>query len=616
MRRTRIAGLLPLVIPWAVACSGSVGSTDGALPADDSAADWEGASQGSTTGPVSSNGGMVGSPGSGSSDGPSAPGADLPSTGTPGSTEQPPEAVVDALAAAKPLPLVLDGEPEHYRIIRLTHPQWENSTRSLLGLDDTGQEQNLAADLSGFHTFSNHEELLFLNASLYSDYQLAAEELVALVGSSDGAISAIYDGTDAQGFINTVGRRAFRRPLTQDETQALQTIYDEGASLTENGSTPHARGAAMVLQALMQAPNYLYRTELAAPGARLSGFELAAKLSMVLLGTAPDDALLDAAASGQLDSDDGVRNIASQMLNDDSSAEVMRTFHGELFSFNRYLTITKDAVAEYEPGLNEELQEAAYMFFDRIYQQDLGVEDMLTTTVGYVGPLTAPLYGVQLPGAGGFGGFGMQQAQGLQEMDLGPERPGFFTHLPFLVLNSINLVPDPIHRGVELNHSVLCAEIPLPGAVDTTLPSAQVGQTNRARVDGASGEGTCGATCHAPYINPLGFAFENYDGMGRLRDTDNGSPVDTSATYPFTEGNLTFSGAPQLMQYIAEGQQAHACYSKNLASFALQRDLSTADRALLDSLTASSQQGASVKDLLLAVVTSPAFTTRTTGGAQ
>lgn len=616
MRRTRTAGLVSLLLPWMLACSGEIGGGDGLAPFPGAGENDPTTPGGTNGGPVDSSSGGSGTPGTGGA----LPGdtSNPGNGGTPGTTDAPAEEVLDALRGARALPLVLHGNPEHYRVVRLTHPQWENSTRALLAIDDTGQRQNLAEDLSGFHAFSNHEELLFLNASLYSDYQLAAEELVALADVS-GSISAIYPGNDAQGFISTVGRRAFRRPLTQDETRALQNIYDEGAALSENGSTPHARGAAMVLQALLQSPNYLYRVELTSPGSRLSGYELAAKLSLLLRGTAPSDALLDAAEAGQLDSDDGVRNLASQMLDEASAGEVMRSFHGELFRFNRYLTITKMAVEEYDPELNEELQEAAYKFFDRIYEQGLGVTDILTSTVGYVGPHTAPLYGVQLPNSGGgaFGGFGASpQPQGLQEMDLGSERPGFFTQLPFLVLNSVNLVPDPIHRGVELNHSVLCAEIPLPGAVDTTLPSAQAGETNRERVDAASGVGTCGETCHAPYINPLGFAFESYDGMGRLRETDNGSPVVTEASYPFTEGLLTFSGAPQLMEYMAEGEQSHACYSKNLATFALQRELSAADKALVDSLTADSRSGASVKDLLLAIVTSPAFTTRVAGGAQ
>lgn len=522
-------------------------------------------------------------------------------TATAGPTTMPP--VLD-LENAPPLPLVFRGDPRYARAIRLTHDQWENSVRHILRIDETGEQQNLANDLGALYDFSNHEELLFVNANLYRDYQMAAEELAAMIGMDPAALTDIYPGEDAQGFIETVGRRAYRRPLTAVEIETLQIVYDEGAALTENGSTPHARGAALVLQALLQSPNFLYRLELAEPQARLSGFELAAKLSLLLLDVTPDDALLDMAANGQLDTDDGVRSVVSGMLQDDATALTLQKFHGELFKFNRYLSITKDAatVPEYTPALNEELQQAAYLFFDRIFAQDLGLAEVLTSTTGYVGPNMAPLYGVPSPG----GEFA--------EVDLGPDRPGFFTHLPFLVLNAVNLTPDSIHRGVAINSEVLCGEIPPPPDGNVTLTPAVDGQTNRERITATSGLGTCGQSCHAPYINPLGFAFENFDGLGRLRDTDNGHPVDTTSAYPFTEGRKEFSGASQLMQIMAEGEQAHACYTKHLATFALQRDLTDEDKPVVNALAAESRAGASLKDLITAIVTNPTFTMRAIGG--
>jgi hypothetical protein len=152
-------------------------------------------------------------------------------------------------------------------------------------------------------------------------------------------------------------------------------------------------------------------------------------------------------------------------------------------------------------------------------------------------------------------------------------------------------------------------------AMVSLIPST-AGQTNRERVTATSGPNTCGATCHAPYINPLGFAFESYDGMGRLRDTDNGKPIDTKSAYPFVEGRQEFDGPKSLMAIMAAGEQAHSCYAKHLATFALQRDLSEDDRTEIDALTAESRTGASVKTMLLSLVTNPAFITRQVGGTQ
>lgn len=574
-----------------VGCSGEVGPSSGQQPSPDPSGTFAPAQYDSAGNPIP--------PAVGATPGTSAsvPGA------VPSAPAVPP---VDAQGTPQALPMRLDAEPEYARAIRLTHDQWENSVRYLLAIDETGQRLNLAEDITGFYAFSNHEELLFLNANLYNDYQMAAEELAAAIGMDPDAIRAIHPNEDARDFIETVGRRAFRRPLSETEVQALQGLYDEGAGLTENGSTPHARGAALVLQALMQSPYFLYRLETGDAGTRLSGYELAAKLSLLLLDTTPDDELLDRAGNGDLDNDDGVQAIVSDMLASEGASATLQKFHGELFHFDRFLQISKDpeTVPEYTEDLNEELESAAYLFFDRIFREDLGVSEILTSTTGFAGPLMAPLYGVTISG------------QGVQEVELGPERPGFFTHLPFLIQNSVNLVPDSIHRGVALNLEVLCAEVPPPSDAMVVLLPITEGQTNRERVTATSGPNTCGATCHAPYINPLGFAFENYDGMGRLRTTDNGKPIDTKSAYPFVEGMQEFDGAKSLMNIMATGEQAHSCYAKHLATFALQRELTEDDRDELDAITADSRAGTSVKDLLSSIVTSPAFVTRHTGGTE
>jgi hypothetical protein len=516
--------------------------------------------------------------------------------------------VVAALGNTEPLPMTLDnGDPIFARTVRLTHEQWERSVSWLLNLPNgTGQRSGLTDDALATSDFSNNESLLYISGTLWADYANAAQELAAQVAGDPAALSAIYSGTDANGFITTFGRRAFRRPLTQDEVATYQALFDTGAGLSEGGATDFARGAGLVIEAMLQSPYFLYRVEVTPTGQRLSGYEVAAKLSLLLRGVTPDDALLDAAGQGQLDSDSGVSALAQQMIDEPAFLDVMREYHGEMLTFNRYLTIEKDSAASpgYTPALNQELQEAAYMFFDRIVSEGLGVRDILLSDVGYVGPQMAQFYQVPAP------------TSGFSEITMPPERPGFFTQLPFLVLNSVNMVPDSIHRGVALNLEVLCAQVPPPVA-NVSLPGVSDGQTNRERVDTLTGEGTCGATCHGGYINPLGFAFENFDGLGQLRETDNGQPVDTSSTYPFVEGNLSYSGAPELMQTMANGAQVHDCYAKHLAGFALQRDLDPDDQGLVDTISAESQApGSSIKELMLDLVTNPAFTTRDAGGAQ
>jgi hypothetical protein len=274
----------------------------------------------------------------------------------------------------------------------------------------------------------------------------------------------------------------------------------------------------------------------------------------------------------------------------------MRELHRQLLHLDLYTTLSKIGVPDYTEDLNAELEQASYRFFDRIYSQGLGLREILTSTTGYVGPRMASVYGVAAP------------ANGLEERDLGPARVGYFAQLPYLALYAFNEQPDPIHRGLTLNLDFLCADPGKPVANLPPIPPLMPGQTNREMITTLTGG--CGHMCHTYYINPLGFAFENFDGMGRMRTTDNGKPVDTAAAYPFAEGYKQFSGAADLMGLMANSKQAHACYAKKIAGYALQRDIVQSDLAMLDVMSQVSMAGGSIKAVMLALVADPAFRTR------
>jgi hypothetical protein len=289
------------------------------------------------------------------------------------------------------------------------------------------------------------------------------------------------------------------------------------------------------------------------------------------------------------------------MLGEPSAKTVMQRFHDELLHFDRYAQISKLNVPSYLPALNTELQDVSHLFFDKIFTQSLGVREILTATTGFVGPATAPLYGISVP-AGGYA-----------ERDLGPQRVGYFSQLPFLTLHGFNADPDPIHRGVSMNLDVLCAKLGPPAATIPPIPPIMPGQTNRQRIDTLTS--SCGNQCHNQMINPLGFSFEHFDGMGQYRDTENGGlPIDSSGSYRFMSGTKTFANAAELMRTMADDPQVHLCYAKKLASHALQRDIVASDQPLLQRLaTASMSTSGSVKQVILQLVRSDAFRTHVGG---
>jgi Protein of unknown function (DUF1592)/Protein of unknown function (DUF1588)/Protein of unknown function (DUF1595)/Protein of unknown function (DUF1585)/Protein of unknown function (DUF1587) len=499
--------------------------------------------------------------------------------------------------------LNLNGSPQYYRFVRLTNAQWGRAAQDVLNLDaPSGLEQSFQSPVIGTTDFSNNELVLDVTQESWSTFQTAAETLAAQVTATDTALAKVYSGTDPAGFITTLGRRVYRRPLTSAEQSSYLTLYNQGASLMGTRST-FAKGASLVIRAMLQSPYFLYRTEMGANGAALSGYEMAAKLSLWLRGTTPADTLLDSAAGpGKLDTADGAATLATTMLGESTATSVLRQFHSELLHFDRFAQITKVGVSNYNTSLNSEFLDVSNRFFDDILTQGHGLKEILTSTTGYVGPGTAPLYGMSAP------------SSGYVQQDLGSQRVGWFSQVPYLALYGFNGDPDSIHRGVTLNLDVLCATLGPPAANLPPIPPLEPGQTNRQRIDTLTSG--CGSKCHNDMINPLGFSFEHFDGMGQYRDTENGGlPIDSSGSYTFVDGSTkSWDDAAGLMQVLASTPQTHTCYAKKLASFGLQRDIVASDMPLLNALTSSSMASAgSLKQMIVDLVRNDAFRTHVGG---
>lgn len=491
------------------------------------------------------------------------------------------------------LGIELNGAPQYYRVVRLTNAQWAQSVQDILGLSDpSGLEVTFQSPVAGTTDFSNNELLLDVNQRSWADFQTAAEALADQVTASSTALAHVYPGTDSSGFIRAVGRRVYRRPLTSGEVSSYGTLFKTGSAMSGSKSA-FAKGAALVLRAMLQSPNFLYRTEFTPSDTSLSGYEIAAKLSLWLRGTTPSDDLLDMAPD--LSNANAAAELASVMLDEPGAETVMRQFHGELLHFARFGTISKVGVSSYKTALNAEYEQSSYLFFDKIFSDGLGVKEILTTTTGFMGPGMAKLYGLR------------QTSSGFSEQDLGPERVGFFSQLPFLTLNGLNGDPDPIHRGAAINFDILCATLGPPAAMLPPIPPLEPNQTNRERITTLT-KG-CGGSCHGQLINPVGFAFEHFDGMGQYRDTENdGLSIDTSGEYEFSDGTKPFADAGELMQAMADSEQAHLCYAKKLASFSLQRDIVASDEALVRALAqVSRSDSGSVKRVLTELVKTNAF---------
>jgi hypothetical protein len=229
------------------------------------------------------------------------------------------------------------------------------------------------------------------------------------------------------------------------------------------------------------------------------------------------------------------------------------------------------------------------------------VKELLTSPEAFVDANLAPLYGLS-------GSFGAD----FQRVDMTAEpRRGILTHPGFLALFASERQPDPIHRGVFINQQLLCVELSPPAANVPPLPGEQPNTTNRQRIEALTGKGTCGEGCHYTLINPLGFAFEHYDSLGKHRTLDGGLNVDASGTYVLDGQPQSFQNALELVELMAGSQAAHRCYARNWLYYLAGRLPDAGDAAALDDLAMrSSTQDISTKDLVRALVQSDSFLTR------
>jgi hypothetical protein len=487
-------------------------------------------------------------------------------------------------------PVPLDGSPVYARLVRLTNAQWMRAVRDILQLDAAADlTRAFAASVPVRTEFTNNEKNLFVDQQAQLDFEAGAEAATTLAIGSADALARLYAGTDAAGFVRTIGRRAFRRPLTAEEEATYQAVFALGESMYGRG---FSNGAGLVIRALLESPKFLYRSELVPGGAPLDGYEAASKLSFLLLDTTPSDSLLDQAAAGDLDSADGLEAAARALLEQPAAVAVARDFHRQLYRLDRYDVLDDAWVA---PALRAEMTEASNRFFDAVFTGGEGLRAILTSPRYFVGAGLAPIYGVDPP------------PDAVEERTAGGGRIGYFMQAPFLTARTDDGgESDPIRRGDAIENDVLCVTWPAHTIAASTLPRPAAGQTNRSRVEQATN--ACGG-CHTDYIDPLGFAFEGFDGLGRARAIDNGATVTTAGSYPFADGVQSFADASELMRLLADLPQAHACYAKKMMTYALQRDLVEADRPEVTELGRSSAEQ-SVKELLVALIRSPAFRVR------
>jgi hypothetical protein len=505
---------------------------------------------------------------------------------------------------------ILSAPGPSSRFFRLTHQQWENTVRDLLRLTTpAGLSSGFVAEPLR-SSFDTNGGILAVSPDLWSDYQSAAENLARRVARDAkllAAISPMGGGDRARAFVETFGLRAFRRPLTDAEITRYLALFNKGPAL-HGSADAFADGVELTVSAFLQSPSFLYRAETssAVVGGKvpLSDYEIASRLSFGLTNTMPDDALLAAAGARRLQQRDGLLQEARRLLDSPAAERTITDFHDQLLRMREYDAVKKDTRSSplFPAGVGADLKQESLAFIkDVVVNQGRGLVELLTAPYTFANARVARMYGAS------------STATSFAKLELDRnQRAGLLTQIGFLAANAEEETPNIIIRGVRIAHDVLCLDLPPPPDAVPALPAIAPNSTNRQRVEQLTSPAPCNS-CHATAINPLGYAFESLDGLGRFRTQENGRPVDASGSYSLDGADVPFDGPVSLIKAMAASKQAHDCYSRRWVEYLYGRDLDLgveADRNLVSQAGARSQANFSVKDLILAVIATDAFVSR------
>ncbi len=498
---------------------------------------------------------------------------------------------------------------------RLTRFEYNNTVRDLLG-DDT-QPANVLPPEEEVAGFNNQAAALTASLYLAEKYHSVAE------GISERAtqdLPALLDGcdhvADADGcinaFISDFGRRAYRRPLSDDEKSALRALYDESMADPEQGTFEEA--VQLVIQAVLQSPHFLYRPEFGGDTtipktdiAPLTDWEIATKLSYMLWNTMPDDTLFAAAEAGELHTKEQVEAQARRMLDDDRAKDAIRNFHTQWLLLSHLDTLSKDAgqYPQYHDGMRDLWAEEIQRFIEYVILEDDGsLQTLLTADYSFLNDELAALYGDDVVGS--------TSGTELVKTELDPNRrSGLLTQGALLATLARGDQSSPVYRGKFVREQLLCQSLPLPPAnLVIEPPELDSTKTTREQFEEIGNNPDC-ASCHN-LMNPIGFIFEHYDGIGLWRDTQNGKPIDATGDIIQTEDlDGLYDGAIELAQAMAESEQVASCVGSQWFRFSYNRSVTPEDACNVEQIgEAFAASGYNIKELLVALTQTNTFLMR------
>ena len=496
---------------------------------------------------------------------------------------------------------------------RLNRTEYGNTLRDLTGTTTDYGAKFPPENLSfGFDNIGEALTVQPLNVELYEESAEAIVSELFARPAADAVRKRFLNCDAATGGRTCVAQSlvafaqyAYRRPVVEAEISGLADLAQD---FVMTGGKPDD-GLKLAMKGVLLSPHFIYRVELDPDPTskmphRVSGFELASRLSYYLWSTMPDQALLVEAQGGNLVTDSGLSAQVERMLADPRSSALISNFVGQWLNLRRTEQVKPDYTVfpKFDDELRASLRGESERFVNELFQKGLPVSDLLTGTFTYVNKRLATHYGLPVPAS--------PAADGFARVDLaGSPRTGFLTQASYLTATSNPTRTSPVKRGKWILDQLLCAPPPPPPA-GVDLSAVDMGTMSvRQRLEAHRAKEPC-HSCHA-VMDPIGLSFENFDGVGAYRTQDQYGPIDATGTLPTAAGDVSFMGASELVPILAKDTRLLGCVTQKILTYAVGRGFSSTDEATLKSVTdAAAVSGKGFRSLFASVAGSEAFRSR------
>jgi hypothetical protein len=499
---------------------------------------------------------------------------------------------------------------------RLSRFEYNNTVRDLLG-DSSNPADSFPPDAqagkSGFlvgGTVAQADAAHLLEASEALGLA-ASKRLDALMPCKPLPTDAAAQDTCAVTFIGQFGKRAFRRPLTPDETSGLKAFYT-----AQRSANPSDWGAAIrvVVTAVLMSPQFLYRWEVTPKSAvregglvRYNSYEMASRLSYLVWGSMPDDAAFGLADKGLLATPDQIEAEVRRLLKDPRSKAAIGDFFTQWLGVADLRSAAKDAKVypQFTPEMAASMvAETAAYAASKVIDGDGKLSTIFTSSDSFVDANLGKIYGMA----------GVTSAT-VTPTKLNPaERAGILTNASFLTQHASSDESNPVRRGKLITDRILCVEPPPPPDVVPQVKSPDPKLSVRERFE-MHDKDPCAAACHLMF-DPIGYSFENYNGIGAYQTSDGGKPVNAASETEIDKVKKPFKNAIELQALFAQSPQVADCMGRQFLRYALRRREVKGDEPSLAAMLAALGKTNNLREVIVALTKSRAFTHRTPSNGE